>query len=501
MTDQIFVEKAIARKRPMIHTDVTPKNAVVIEEDVNAFQGLKAVPVGEPSFPLTMKAGDSVILDFGDHCVGYMNFTLDNSPTTKIVDSPCMLRFSFGEFPLELCRTPEEYVGTLGNGWAQTEIKKVIFAPYTGALERRYSFRYVKIERIDNAKYDIRLSDIYADCVSAVELDKAPASPTDDELLKSIYDMSVKTLKECEQDVFEDGPKRDRRLWIGDLRLQAVVDYGTFRNMALVERCLYLFAAYRQKDGRVAPYVFPDSPPYVDGFFFSDYSLFFATCLYDYAKAGGDMEIVKELYPTAKEQIELGKQLLQRNVNTFIDWCPGLDKSAAALGVFVYVLRQYKELTEMLGYPTEEVVELIDKATEALMNFYSEDEGLFVTKTGQISVHSQVWGILSGVLSAEQSLKLAERIDSLDVAYTPRTPYMMHYYIESLWSVGLKEKAMHVIRGYWGQLVTLGLDCCIEIFNPKNHMESPYNAPEINSACHAWSCTPAYWIQKYFSEK
>ena len=213
------------------------------------------------------------------------------------------------------------------------------------------------------------------------------------------------------------------------------------------------------------------------------------------------MEIVKELYLTAKEQIELGKQLLQRNVNTFIDWCPGLDKSAAALGVFVYVLRQYKELTEMLGYPTEEVVELIDKATEALMNFYSEDEGLFVAKTGQISVHSQVWGILSGVLSAEQSLKLAERIETLDVANTARTPYMMHYYIEALWSVGLKEKAMDVIRGYWGQLVTLGLDCCIEIFNPKNHMESPYNAPEINSACHAWSCTPAYWIQKYFSEK
>ena len=501
MTNQHFVEQAIARKRPMIHRDVTPKNLVTIEEDVNAFQGLKAIPAGEPNFPLTMNPGDSIILDFGDHCVGYMNFTIDSSPLTKIVDSPCMLRFSFGEFPLELCRTPEEYQGTLGNGWAQTEIKKIVFAPYTGTLERRYSFRYVKIERIDNAKYAIRLSGIFADCVSAVELSQAPKSPTEDKMLKSIYDMSIKTLKECEQDVFEDGPKRDRRLWIGDLRLQAVVDYGTFRNMALVERCLYLFAAYRQKDGRVAPYVFPDSPPYVDGFFFSDYALFFATCLYDYAKAGGNMETVKELYPTAKEQIELGKQLLDRTVNTFIDWCPGLDKSAAALGVFVYVLRQFKELTEMLSYPTEDIDELIEKATDSLMNFYSEEEGLFVAKTGQISVHSQVWGILSGVLSSEQNLKLAEHIETLDVAHTARTPYMMHYYIEALWSVGLKEKAMEVIRGYWGQLVTLGLDCCIEIFNPKNHMESPYNAPEINSACHAWSCTPAYWIQRYFSGK
>lgn len=27
---------------------------------------------------------------------------------------------------------------------------------------------------------------------------------------------------DCMQSVFEDGPKRDRRLWLGDLRLQAL---------------------------------------------------------------------------------------------------------------------------------------------------------------------------------------------------------------------------------------------------------------------------------------
>jgi hypothetical protein len=30
------------------------------------------------------------------------------------------------------------------------------------------------------------------------------------------------------QEVFEDGPKRDRRLWLGDLRLQALVNDVTF---------------------------------------------------------------------------------------------------------------------------------------------------------------------------------------------------------------------------------------------------------------------------------
>ena len=76
--------------------------------------------------------------------------------------------------------------------------------------------------------------------------------------------MCVKTLKECEQEVFEDGPKRDRRLWIGDLRLQALVDYNTFKNIDLIKRCIYLFAHNLNNEGLVAPCVFPDTPPFID---------------------------------------------------------------------------------------------------------------------------------------------------------------------------------------------------------------------------------------------
>ena len=62
------------------------------------------------------------------------------------------------------------------------------------------------------------------------------------------------------------------------------------------------------------------------------------------------------------------------------------------------------------------------------------------------------------------------------------------------------KKGLEVIKDIWGKIADAGFDTCPEIFNPKNDFESPYNAPEINSACHAWSCTPAYWI-KYLDEK
>ena len=51
-----------------------------------------------------------------------------------------------------------------------------------------------------------------------------------------------KTLKGCKQDVFEDGPKRDCRIWLGDLRLQARANYYTFKNYDLTKCCMYIFA-------------------------------------------------------------------------------------------------------------------------------------------------------------------------------------------------------------------------------------------------------------------
>ena len=88
----------------------------------------------------------------------------------------------------------------------------------------------------------------------------------------------------CEQDVFEDSPKRDRRLWLGDLRVQALTDYKTFKNYDLIKRSLYLLASCRTDSKMVSSCFFAESPPYIDDEpeeIFIDYCLFFISCLYD----------------------------------------------------------------------------------------------------------------------------------------------------------------------------------------------------------------------------
>lgn len=487
--NNIFETKAKQYKRELIHTLVRPQRIVEFEADENAFQNIKATPKASADLPITLEKGGSIVLDFGDHFVGKLCFTADNAEGQRIIDSPIVLKFTFGEFPLEITVPAESYKGGLGSGWLQNETQSFAFAPFSGSVLRRFSFRYVKIERVDDSWRDICFTDIYADCTSAVSLEQAMKPQIEDETLKRIFDISLKTLKECEQDVFEDGPKRDRRLWMGDLRLQALTDYKTFRNLDLIKRCLYLFAAYRVDGKIVAPCVFPDSPPYIDSWYFADYSLFYISCLYDYMKNCDDMSLVEELYPVACDQLEYAV-----GNNVFVDWCPELDKSVAHIGIKLYTLRQFKEISQALSKDTAKADAQIETLEKSLRSFYSDEKGLFVTHSGQVSWHSQVWAVLSGALTLQESISLLEKTQSTKIEFTIHAPYMMHYYIEALVSCGLKEKAIEKIKQFWGDIVEKGFDCCPEIFNPENEFESPYDAPEINSACHAWSCTPAYWL-------
>lgn len=508
--NEAFINKANDLKRPLKSRTVYPRAIVEIKQDPTAFQGLRAVPVGECNLPLLMNSGDKVLLDFGDHCVGYLSFALNHlqnvtEVSNVITDSPARFKFSFGEFPLEIVTPHEEYHGQLGSGWLQYEEKTVVFTPYSGSLERRYAFRYLLIERLDTSKVPVEFTDISATCVSAVDLSDVKPFEIEDETLQKIYDASLKTLRDCEQDVFEDGPKRDRRLWSGDLRLQALTDYMTFQNDDLIKRCIYLFAGYRTEQKLVAQCIFPDSPPHIYAWLFADYSLFFISFLYDYMKNREDMALLEELYPVALEQAEVISSKFDEekgiiNFGSFIDWCAGLDKSVALLGVYIYTLKQLKALATALGKPTIWIEQEIEKMKAALLRFYSEKDGLFVTASGQISWHSQVWAVLSGVLSKQENIALLENIQKADTVFTMRTPYMMHYYIEALYTCGLKAQAIEFIKTYWGQILACGYDCCPEVFNPENQFESPYGGPETNSACHAWSCTPAYWMHKFYSE-
>lgn len=487
-------------KRPLKHKRVEPTAFVEIVADAACFQGYQVRKVAELSFPFVLEK-EKVILDFGDHYTGYLHMELENGTPDCIADSPTNIAFRFGEMPIEIMEEVEDSPDSLSIGWLQKDFKTVPFMPYKGSLERRYSFRYLQIKRVDSVRFPVKITALYLDSVSAVDIAQAKKADIRDALLRKIDAMCVKTLAQCEQDVFEDGPKRDRRLWIGDLRLQALVDYETFENVDLIKRCIYLFAEHLNKKGIVASCVFPDTPPYVDQWFYLDYSLCIVSCLYDYMENTKDLTLVEDLYELAMHQIIYADSVFDRKEGRidgvfFIDH-GNYDRSVAALGYFAYVLRQMLRISERLHRSGDRLQAILADTDKALLRRYDPEKGLFVTATGEISWHSQTWAALSGALDTENAKKLLTHTAEEDPQIRFSSPFMMHYYLEALYTNEMREQALSCIKAYWGGIADAGFDCCPECFQFGNDRLSPYAHPVLNSACHAWSCTPAYWIRKY----
>jgi hypothetical protein len=46
-------------------------------------------------------------------------------------------------------------------------------------------------------------------------------------------------------------------------------------------------------------------------------------------------------------------------------------------------------------------------------------------------------------------------------------------------------------------MIKKGADTFWEVYDPADEFKSPYGFFPVNSYCHAWSCTPVYFIRKY----
>lgn len=493
-----FVEKARALRPVLRHRSVAPVSA--------RYQGELLTP-GELA-GRGLGRGDTVVLDYGDHHVGFITLTLKEEGGPA--DAPAFLRLKMCENADELEEDSAQYDGWIGKGWLQEEWLHIDQLPAVLRLPRRYALRYLRLEVLDTSpNYRVLLAGAEIDAVTSAPERSVPPVATDDPLLRRVDAVSLHTLEECMQEVFEDGPKRDRRLWIGDLRLQALVNASTFRNFDLVKRCLYLFAGLVREDGAVGSCLYAEPRLQVDNIFLLDYSLFFVPVLLDYARASGDTECLRELAPTAHRQLELARQYLgpdgvmeeEGRYVCFIDWKDGLNKQAAMQGVWLYALRQGIDLCRLTedkarGDLYREWYEQGSRAAREVL--WDEERSLFASgRERQFSWASQIWMCLAGVPEQPQAAALLDRAARQDDLVGMTTPYLYHHYVQALLECGETRCAARALRRYWGGMIQRGADTFWELFDPEDPLASPYGSRMANSYCHAWSCTPAYLLRQY----
>lgn len=491
-----------------------PEQVVSLAADQAAFQGWKAerIAASDVFFKEGFKQQSGIVLDFGNHYTGQVAFRLD--PLDRASDAPTRLKFTFGEVPSELATPFDPYPGGLSRAWLQDEIVTVSALPAEIVIPRRLAFRYVKIELLSPSQaYDFRFNDLYVEATTSAtgSVDLLPANTP--KSIQEIDRIGMHTLRECMQTVYEDGPKRDRRLWIGDLYLEALANNYSFKNHELTKRCLYLLAALSDSTGNLHGTVFERPYPHPqDGQHLLDYSLLYNVALKDYLTYSGDSATVQDLWIVAKRQVELARRYLtstplidfkkaSEEQWIFIDWKDGLDREAAINGLALFAFRQTYELAKQLN-KTHEVADLptlIDQLSKALYRqYYDEGSGLFISgKDGQVSYASQIWMILGGVVDQKKAAKILRTLTDKRDALKPGGPYLYHYYVQALIDAGMYAAARETLLDYWGAMVKKGADTFWEVYDPADEFLSPYGFFPINSYCHAWSCTPVYFIRKY----
>lgn len=507
-----FVEIAEKLTPELIHQKIYPQRIVEVVPDETAFQGWRIEPIEGVESLVNKSFGknESFILDFGDHQVGYLSISV--RPVGSPPDAPLRLKLIFGEMPCEIAESFDDYNGWLSRSWLQEEIIHVDVLPNEIRLPRRYAFRYLKVAVLDTSrKFKVSFANIH--CTSVTSGNLARISPLPEHLPEDIRTMdhiAIKTLRDCMQTVFEDGPKRDRRLWIGDLRLQALANYQTFQNYDLVKRCLYLFGGLTLEGGEVGACVYEQPQPHVDDTVLYDYSLFFVATLYDYYEATKDKDTLIELWPVAFEQIEIAvRRLDERGIVAdsstwwcFTDWHEELNKQTSAQAILIYSLKRGLSLARELQLDSaQSYIEKQIEAASAAVQFHlwDEEQGFFVSGADrQVSWASQVWMVLAEVLDEKSNAALLKHLFENPPKIGMTTPYMYHHLIEALIISGLKDKALAQMQAYWGEMIKDGADCFWELYNPSDKRLSPYGSNLINSYCHAWSCTPTYFIRKYF---
>ena len=190
-----------------------------------------------------------------------------------------------------------------------------------------------------------------------------------------------------------------------------------------------------------------------------------------------------------------------RPVWLFFDHRAGLDVNAMMQAAMIFALKDTYELATMIGCADEvkEYPALVKAMTKAARKaYYDKDKAVVVSGPGaQVSILSQTWMIKAGVLSPKEGRKAIVNALADPETLMPSGPYATHYLIDAMMICGMHEQAREYLVDYWGGMVRKGADTFWECYDPDDDMLTPYSFFPLNSACHAWSCTPTYFIGKY----
>lgn len=319
-----------------------------------------------------------------------------------------------------------------------------------------------------------------------------------DPLLREIYDVSVRTLRLCMHEHYEDCPWREQALYALDSRNQMLFGYKAFLETEYQRSNLLLINQGLNDEGLLS-ICFPSKSHVPIPFF----SLAFILEVAEYAKATGDMSIIVDTEKTVDTIISTFNKHKWENglipalpppFWNFYEWSVGNDGnlSGAARGeyeprvelilnaMYVYAINVYNEVSGK-AYNTEDVALAIKR------ELYDESRGLY-----KISDKGELIGQLGNALVVLAGLGneniLEELVKCADM--TPATLSMKPFLYDALLTAGEKyhDFILNDIKTVYKKMLDYGATSFWET-------ELGWlDFDKAGSLCHGWSASPVYYL-------
>lgn len=330
---------------------------------------------------------------------------------------------------------------------------------------------------------------------------KVEASDSD---FAAIWEISLRTLKRCMHETYEDCPFYEQLQYIMDARNEILYTYAVSADDRLARRCMEDFRRSQRADGMLNSCYPSVGENVIPGF-----AIYYIGMLYDHMMYFGDKDFLHEHQFAMKRILnwfadnldtrglvkKVGDINQPGNFWSFIDWTPQWDETTGVppatlqgsitMESMLYLLGlQYaSKICSYLG--DEQNASGLQEQAECLGNAIKRecqgDDGRFQDGPGisMYSQHCQVFAVLTGLVSKEEGAGLL--LDTLDYKeqYAQCSVAMMFYLFRALETCGLYERTKE-LWDIWREMLANNLTTCAE----DNLMS--------RSDCHAWGALLLY---------
>lgn len=329
-----------------------------------------------------------------------------------------------------------------------------------------------------------------------------------DARLEQIWEMSRRTVLACMEDTYVDCPAYEQVMWVGDSYSSSRFAAALFGAEDLTRRCLRLAAAGAAQN----PLIGSHGPSAWDAVI-PNWTYFWVWAVREHWFRTDDRAFAGEIWPQLDAALTAhlghldGDGLLNIRSWNLLDWAP-LDQPGDGVVshqnmLLVIALDAAADVAEAAGDGVS--VERLRASAERLRDaidahLWSEADRAWIdaihadgTRSEVISVHTQMFALLSGVARGERRRRAEEVVTRTPTDWVQiGSPWMSIFRYDALALLGHADVALADLRRDYQMMLDAGASTCWEMFPSSDFLDG--RDMLSRSHCHAWSAAPASFL-------